>query len=406
MSDPVILTGCQLPVFVDETCAGRPVTYYSSQQTVSCPSGYSGGSFTSVLGKFTSQVSQANADAQAAAYLGNLLMGKCIYIPVPVVSSGSVTVAPSGAVNYQIVATNSPTSYGATGLPMGLSINTMTGLITGNVPATAPIVYTIGISATNFNGTGNGTLTITVLPPPPVITSALAENIQDDVLFTYQITATNSPTSFSATGLPSGLAVNTSTGIISGTITGIAEGTVYTIGLSATNAGGTGTSTLTLTVITALGIVFESFDGTGTTVFISLDGGAYAAASVGPTYTALAQLKYKVVVPDGGHGIGQQYFAQLHFTVAKTVNATYNFTGNQSGAAGSPISSATSVISSIENYSSGNITTGTINNTKTDNNVLTDTVTGGHQAVVSFGANGLVAAGIQIETILNFNPPY
>jgi len=37
--------------------------------------------------------------------------------------------------------------------------------------------------------------------------------------FSYQITATNSPTSFNATGLPAGLSINTTTGLISGTPT-------------------------------------------------------------------------------------------------------------------------------------------------------------------------------------------
>lgn len=79
----------------------------------------------------------------------------------PVVQSASISVAPSGAVNYQIIATNSPASYGATNLPIGLVLNTTTGVINGNVPATLT-TYSVPISATNGNGTGNATLTITV----------------------------------------------------------------------------------------------------------------------------------------------------------------------------------------------------------------------------------------------------
>jgi acid phosphatase len=79
----------------------------------------------------------------------------------------------------------------------------------------------------------------------PQITSAGTATGTVGAAFSYQITATNSPTSFNATGLPAGLTVNTSSGLISGTPT--TAGT-SSVSLSATNASGTGTDTLTLTI--------------------------------------------------------------------------------------------------------------------------------------------------------------
>ena len=231
-------------------------------------------------------------------------------------ASGTV----GSAFSYQITATNTPTSYGATGLPAGLSVNTGTGLISGT--PTAAATSTVTLSATNSAGTGNATLTLTITAAagdhqrhhrqrdsgkrllvsdhghqlahqlrrhgiagrlvgehrdgvdlghahgggnidgdaerdqrrgtgtatltltitaaPPVITSATTASGTVGSAFSYQITATNTPTSYGATGLPAGLSVNTGTGLISGTPTAAATSTVT---LSATNSGGTGNAT-------------------------------------------------------------------------------------------------------------------------------------------------------------------
>lgn len=79
----------------------------------------------------------------------------------------------------------------------------------------------------------------------PSINSALAVNAPINAAFSYQITATNSPTNFAATNLPAGLSLNTSSGLISGTPTTMG---VYNVALSATNVEGTGNATLVLTL--------------------------------------------------------------------------------------------------------------------------------------------------------------
>jgi hypothetical protein len=91
-------------------------------------------------------------------------------------------------------------------------------------------------------------LTLTVQPAPPqvpVITSTTSATGTSGSSFTYAITATNNPTSFGASGLPPNLSVNTLTGLISGTPQPAGTSNVT---LSATNAGGTGTRVLILTV--------------------------------------------------------------------------------------------------------------------------------------------------------------
>ena len=81
--------------------------------------------------------------------------------------------------------------------------------------------------------------------PAPVITSALTAVDIEDTSFSYTITASNTPTSYNATGLPTGLSVNTATGAITGTP---ATPAVTNVTISATNACGTGTATLVITI--------------------------------------------------------------------------------------------------------------------------------------------------------------
>lgn len=78
-----------------------------------------------------------------------------------------------------------------------------------------------------------------------VVTSTLTASGVIGDAFTYTITGTDSPTAFSATGLPSGLTVDIATGIISGSPT-TAGTTSATIG--ATNAKGSGTAELSITI--------------------------------------------------------------------------------------------------------------------------------------------------------------
>jgi hypothetical protein len=77
-------------------------------------------------------------------------------ITSPTTASGTV----GASFSYQIAASNSPTSFGATGLPAGLTLNTSTGLISGTPSAAG--ASTVSISATNSAGTGPATLTIII----------------------------------------------------------------------------------------------------------------------------------------------------------------------------------------------------------------------------------------------------
>jgi alpha-glucosidase len=192
-----------------------------------------------VVGTFIDTLKATNAGGT-----GTKILTITIYPLSPVISSLATAIGIAGtAFSYSIIASNSPTSYAAINLPTSLSINTSTGIISGTPTVAGTFVDTI--KATNAGGTGTKVLTITINPAVPIISSLATTGGIVGTAFSYSIIASNSPTSYAAINLPTGLSINTTTGVISGTptIPGIFIDTI-----KATNAGGTGTNVLTITI--------------------------------------------------------------------------------------------------------------------------------------------------------------
>jgi len=200
-------------------------------------------------------------------------------VVAPVISSATTASSTYGAsATYNITANNTPTSYDATGLPTGMTVNTTTGVITVASTTTAGS-YSISISASNAGGTGSATLTYTVNAAPLTVTATA----QSKAYGSNSSTSGTLNTNFTVSGLVGSDAVSGATLSYSGSPAGnlgtAAVGS-YTITPSALtlSSGLTSNYTInyvngTLTVntanltITGVSASNKTYDGTTTATF-------------------------------------------------------------------------------------------------------------------------------------------
>jgi len=116
-----------------------------------------------------------------------------LVLPTGITSSLTATGVVGTTFNYQIAASNNPTSFNASGLPLGLAVNTTNGLISGT-PVNAGS-YSVTISASNAGGTGSATLMLNISAPvyPPTIVQSPSDQTASSgttVTFTEFVTGT------------------------------------------------------------------------------------------------------------------------------------------------------------------------------------------------------------------------
>ncbi|MEO8517311.1 MAG: YDG domain-containing protein [Flavobacterium sp.] len=167
-----------------------------------------------------------------------------------------------------------------------------------------------------------------------VVTSSLTSSSVYGSAYSYTITASGSPTSYNAVGLPAGLTVDTNTGIISGTPT-VGVGT-YNIDISATN-GTTDTKTLVLTItaknLTITGLTADNkvydrtltatLSGTATLVGIVGSDDVTVSGTPLPTFATVIVGVAKPVTVSGYTLSGAQ---AANYTVSQPTGFTANIT--------------------------------------------------------------------------------
>jgi hypothetical protein len=152
-----------------------------------------------------------------------------------------------------------PITFGADGLPAGLSLDPDSGVLSG-IPAVMG-VFDVTVYATNAAMTTTGQLVITLTTGIPGITSPLSAGGKQGQAFSYTIAASNNPASFSASGLPAGLNLDPATGVIAGPP--IVSG-IFPVTIGAANQYGADSQVLTLAITSSVPVITSATSAAGT----------------------------------------------------------------------------------------------------------------------------------------------
>lgn len=118
-----------------------------------------------------SLVEEGTLDSATITFYGTPITGG---LPLPVITSRLQLVwREGGEALHQMTASNMTTSYDASGLPDGLSIDTATGIISGTPSSTG--LYFGSLSATNATGTTTESTIFQVLAADPLLSEAVEQ---------------------------------------------------------------------------------------------------------------------------------------------------------------------------------------------------------------------------------------
>ena len=179
------------------------------------PSAGSRGTYSSIAVSVVDSIGSPNSVAVSPVTIGFLSVPNC-----PVTNLAEELI-PYPAVTCTVSSGTPPYLFTATVLPRGISINPSTGVIGGTPAAGTHQSYTPGVTVQDALGATAFSYTpVLVVYPPPLPTCPALPDGQEGVRYTgVACTSTGGSGSYtwSATGLPGGLSIGSSTGAIGGT---------------------------------------------------------------------------------------------------------------------------------------------------------------------------------------------
>ncbi len=253
---------------------------------------------------------------------------------VSIFSPGTQTTPVGGSVYLQMQGEDTCTgslSYKASGLPAGLSINSTTGVISGTTKTAGTSSVTVtGTDSTGPSGSATFTWNIGTTSNTVTVTNPGSQAGTVGTAASLQIAATDSASgqtlTYSATGLPAGLSISSTTGLISGTPTTAATSSVTVTATDTTGASGSATFSWTISAASGCGaqqLIQNGGFATGSlTPWTASSGVLTAASSSHPSYPSTDPYLAWI---DGYSGKHTDTLSQTVMIPASCTTATLSF---------------------------------------------------------------------------------